>query len=180
MAKRQQHVTSEGKRTIIDTFTDLAKKPKFETLKQILADLRPTLLIVMEQGYTHKDIVETLKKLGYEISVVTLRKYLKAEGDRSGDLLEPESQAKTVSIATKIETKTETAPPEPEPQTKATINAAIAATPVIASVVEGSVIAPSVLGTRTPVAEAKPARPRAMLPLSPPPRTQAPAPPSSS
>lgn len=111
VAKRQQHVTGEEKRKIIDIFTDLAKKPKFETLQQIIADLRPTLLTVMEQGYTHKDIVETLKKLGYELSVVTLRKYLKVETEASDDLLEPEPQAKTASLGT----KTETALPEPEP-----------------------------------------------------------------
>ncbi|GEM_PF-1997821 len=79
MTTRQQYVTEEQKKQALPLLSEMAKQPKCETLQQFLEAQRSILFAALEQGYSQKDLVDTLKKCGINISAVTLRKYLKLD-----------------------------------------------------------------------------------------------------
>lgn len=63
---------------------EMAKKPKWLTLQQAIEKIRPQIAAVIAQGYSHQDVVEALQKLEIQLSVVTLRQYLKGDAGASG------------------------------------------------------------------------------------------------
>lgn len=53
------------------------KQPKLLTLRETVEMLRPKILLALQHGYTHKDIVETMREYDIQISTRTLGRYLK-------------------------------------------------------------------------------------------------------
>ncbi len=102
MAKRKQHVSEEQTRKAEVALTEMAKKPKFLTLQQTIEKIRPKITAVIEQGYSYQDVVEVLKSLDIQISIVTLRQYLKvdagANGQKKGSPAQPMPESPTPDV----------------------------------------------------------------------------------
>ena len=75
--KPKQCVSVEQVRKAQTVFAEMAKTSKLLTLKQALEELRPMILPLFEQGYSHQDVVEVLHQLDMQISLTTLRQILK-------------------------------------------------------------------------------------------------------
>lgn len=111
MAKRKQYVSEEQTNKALAALTELAKKPKFLTLQQAIEKIRPKILIALQQGYTQQDVVELLKTIDIQISLVTLRQYLKAGNDATTSRTDPvvemtEQRLQTVPTASPVDAVT--------------------------------------------------------------------------
>jgi len=192
VAKRKQQASEEQVSKVLLGLGEMAKKPKFFTLQQTVDRIRPKVLLALEQGYTHQDVVALMQASGIPISLVTLRQYLRTTPDGEVEI--------------EVKTEMKTTQPAPATQGRSTITASAVKADADIDAAIAAVVEPS--GVKTPVVQAaptvtaqvaalptnprpqsplntkvsdvNPTRQRAMLPLSPPPRTQAPAPPSSS
>lgn len=193
MTTHKHTVSEEQLNKMLSALTEMGKKPKFLTLQQAIGKMRPKILLALQQGYTQQDVVALLKTHELQISLRTLRLYLKTAdqagddqtGDQTGDLKAGEAvTAQTAqtdpvvaaSVVAKTAQPTETvSKPAAVPAASNTASnaasngkdeAAMPATPETPTVAQANQAKPT-----TPVAanpSAKPERPKAMLPLSTP------------
>lgn len=171
MAKRKQYVSEEQTNKALVALTEMAKKPKCLTLQQAIEKMRPKILLALQQGYTQQDVAALLKTIDIQISLVTLRQYLRAGDEDVTAKTDPvvattEQTLKTVPIAPTVGTVT---------ATTSDVDRSLAARPSTRNG-KNETETQTVAQTRPEtLVEANPQRPKAMLPLATPSvgRTQA-------
>jgi len=164
VAKRKQYVSEEQTNKALVALTEMAKKPKCLTLQQAIEKMRPKILLALQQGYTQQDVAELLKTIDIQISLVTLRQYLRAGDDAVTAKTDPvvettEQTLKTVPMAPTVSTVT---------ATTSAVDRSLADRP---STRNGKNEAETQTVAQTKpetLVEANPQRPKAMLPLATP------------